>query len=202
MFAIKTVLSLVILAATLLVAVAPATAMPAECTSSRDIGSFNSGVTIGRFIVRSAWNRVGQDPDHFEEAAAAVRDAVSVAIAGLPPGASTFVRCRAAGISQGVCDQLGIIQGDVVGQCVLDGEMWGVLSAQIYCDLAIAFEGQDVFDLVPTAPTTLCGESFEFACGVEFDVSAAADAVCAEYTDDPFLLEYNSWKDGLCAYEL
>jgi hypothetical protein len=202
MFAIKTVLSLVILAATLLVAAAPATAMPAECATARDIGSFNSGVTLGRLITRQAWNRVGQDPDRFEEAAAAVRAAVSGAIAGLPSEATSFVRCRAAGISQGVCDQLGIIQGGIVGQCVLDGEMWGVLSAQIYCDLAIAFEGQDVFDLIPTAPTTLCGESFEGACRGEFDEAAEADAVCLEYTEDPFLLEYASWKAGLCAYEL
>jgi hypothetical protein len=202
MFSKKTVLSLVIMTATLLVGVVPAFATPPDCSSGRNLRGYNAGVTIGRSIVRQAWNSIGQDPDRFDELVDTVHDAVWVAIGGLPSDASDYTKCRAKGLGQGVCDQLDDIQVVVVGQCVLDGEVWGDLSAVLYCGLSLALGPQEALGLIPVSPTNLCGDSFEDSCQSEFASVAAAEPTCEAFIEAPNDDVYADWQVGMCAYEL
>jgi hypothetical protein len=208
----KLLLSLTIMAGVLFVAVSPALATPLDCSTGRNLTQYNGGRTLGMSIARQAWQSVGRNPDRFEEAADAVRSAVTGAIANLPNTASELVKCRAKGMSQGVCDGLSDIQDEVSSVCFLDGQMWGELSGDIYCALATEFGGADLFELLPVAPTNLCGTNFVEGCTGEFDAYAYALATCAPYTDydadltdtvvPPFAAEYASWQGGMCSYEI
>jgi hypothetical protein len=202
MFSKKTVLSLVFMAATLIVGVVPAFADDPNCTDSRNRRGYNAGVTIGTQIVTQAWNSIGQDPDRFDELVDVVHGAVWTAISRVTD-ASPYTQCRIKGLAQAVCDTLDGIQETVVGQCVLDGQAWGELSAVLYCSLSVAFGQQVGLGLVPVAPTNLCGASFEDACQDEFaSVAAEPELACGEFIAEPNDDVFADWQVGMCAYEL
>jgi hypothetical protein len=190
----KLLLSLSLMAGVMLVAVSPALATPLDCSTGSNARHYNTGKLIGASIARQAWESVGQEPDRFEEAADAVREAISNAILGLPNTASATVKCRAKGMSQGVCDQLGDIQDEVAGICLLDGQLWGTLSGDLYCALAIEFGAVDAFELAPIPPTNLCGENFVEGCEDNFASYA--------FTIAPNEGEFASWQGGMCSYEI
>lgn len=202
MFSKKIVLTITLMAAALVAHAAPAFASGPDCSSGRNKRGYDAGVLVGKSIVRQAWLGIGQDPDQFDSFMDIVRGATRSAIAGLPNDASDYVKCRAKGLSQGVCDQLGSIQDDVVDACVLDGEVWGELSGDLYCALSIEFGGQDVLGLMPVAPESLCGESFEEACQDEFASFAEASPTCEPYTEAPFVSVFADWQVGMCMYEI
>jgi hypothetical protein len=201
MFSKKIVLIVTMMAAALIAHVAPAAASGPNCSTGRNKLGYNAGVLAGGSIVRQAWGRADHDPDHFEDFMHTVHGIVHTAIAGLPSDASDFVKCRAKGLGQGVCDELGNIQGGIATACLLDGQTWGELSAQLYCDLSIQFFGQDVLDLLPAPPTNVCGTNFELGCHLEFAEEAGEYAACASYTVAPYTAVFASWQEGLCIYE-
>jgi hypothetical protein len=198
----KLLLSLSLMAGVMFVAVSPALATPPNCSTGRNATQYSTGRTIGASIARQAWLSVGQEPDRFEEAADAVREAISNAILGLPNTASDAVKCRAKGMSQGVCDQLGDIQDEVAGICLLDGQLWGTLSGDLYCALAIEFGAVDAFELAPIPPTNLCGENFVEGCEDHFASYASSLAACVPFTIAPNEVEFASWQGGMCSYEI
>lgn len=193
----KLLLSLSLIAGVMFVAVSPALATP--CTG-RNATAYTIGKTLGVQIAKQAWASSSQNPDDFEEFSALVRDTVTDAIANLPNDASQYTKCRAKGLSQGVCDGLGWVQDQVAGVCLLDGETWGVLSGDLYCALATEFGAVEALGLLPIPPTTVCGENFVAGCSVEFQ--SFAEATCESFTESPFDDELADWKVGMCAYEL
>jgi hypothetical protein len=212
----KLLLSLTIMAGVLFVGASPALATRLNCQDSlAKRAQYNTGVTIGRATVRQAWQSSSQDPNDFEEFSDFIRETLSNAISNLhngPTEPSAAVRCRAKGLSQGFCDGLGIIQDQVSSVCLLDGDMWGALSGDIYCALATEFGGAGIFDLLPVAPTNLCGESFVDGCTGAFDAYAISLDTCVGFTNydanpndtivPPHAGEYVSWQGGMCSYEI
>jgi hypothetical protein len=212
----KLLLSLTIMAGVLFVGASPAlaTTPPLLCKGAgapaANVRQYNTGVTLGRSIVVQAWRSTDQEPDSFEEFYATVRPIILGKIAELPDNASDAIKCRAKGLSQGVCDGFGVVQDEVGAVCLLDGQTWGNLSGDLYCALAIEFGGAELFDLLPVPPTNLCGTNFVSGCVGEFEDFAYELAACEPYTDEPvtsgpakqFVDEYLSWQGGLCSYEI
>jgi hypothetical protein len=206
----KLLLSLTIMAGVLFVGVSPALASRLNCSTGQNARGYAAGVTVGKSIVRTAWASSDQSPDGYEAFRQLIRRTVRNAIANLPDDASNYTKCRAKGLSQGVCDGLGIVQDGIAEACFLDGSTWGALSGDIYCALAIEFGGADLFDLLPVAPTNLCGTNFVNGCTEGFEDYAYALEACELYTDeaqddgsDPaFVNSYLSWQGGMCSYEI
>jgi hypothetical protein len=203
----KLLLSLTIMAGVLFVGASPALATnpPLVCTGvgapPANVSQYNMGKRLGALYASQAWRSAGQDPNRFEEVADLVRESVSNAILNLND-ASDRIKCRAKGMSQGVCDELSNIQDGVVGRCLLDGEVWGALSGDLYCALAIEFGGADIFDLLPVAPTNLCGTNFVNACEGQFDVYVDTFDACEDYNLANAEASYLSWQGGMCSYEI
>jgi len=197
----KIFLTLTIMAAALLAHTAPALATGPDCSSGRNKRGYDAGVLIGKSIVRQAWNGVDQDPNQFDTFMDIVRDAINTAISGLPNDASDYVKCRAKGLAQGACDQLGTIQAGVATTCLLDGQVWGDLSADLYCALSIEFGGQDVLGLMPSSPLNVCGANFEAGCHSHFATGVTSSLACQPYSVDPYGLVFADWQIGMCIYE-
>ena len=174
-----------------------------NCSTGAKKTQYNTGKKLAAMIVKQAWLSVEQEPQRFDEMADAVRGSVSTAITNLQSqNPSDLVLCRAKGLSQGVCDSLGEIQDEVAGICLLDGEMWGELSADLYCALSIAFEGLDVVGLLPAAPVGLCGQSFEEGCEDTFaDLTTGSDE-CFDYTTGAFSAVFAESQHNLCIAEI
>jgi hypothetical protein len=200
----KLLLSLTIMAGVLFVGASPALATNLNCQNSASKrAQYTTGVTLGKSIVVQAWHSTDEDPNSFEEFYATIRPIILGRIADLPSGASDLVKCRAKGLSQGVCDGFGIIQDEVGAVCLLDGQTWGNLSGDLYCALSIEFGGVEALGLVPVPPTNLCGTNFVAGCIEEFVSYAEADAnACDAFTEAPHENVYADWQSGMCAYEL
>ncbi len=178
--------------------VASATTGP-DCSTGRNNRGFLAGKLIGKSIVQQSWNSSSQNPDDFDAFETTVRHAVHTAIHNLATDASDYVQCRAKGMAQGVCDQLGVIQDGITDACVLDGEAWGGLSAELYCSLSEAFGGLDVSGLLPNPPDGLCGQSFEESCGDTF-ASEANTPACHQFTVAPFVAVFAESQTNMCIY--
>jgi len=202
MFSKKILLIVTIMAAAVLAHTAPAFATGPNCSVGRNKRGFDAGVLIGKSIVSQAWNGIGQDVDQFDAFMDTVHDLVHTAISGLPNDSSDYVKCRAKGLGQGVCNELGDIQDDVTSICLLDGQIWGDLSGELYCEFSIAFGGQDALGLLPVTPTNLCGDNFEDGCHDTFASYAAATPECVPYSVAPYAAVFADWQSGMCAYEL
>jgi hypothetical protein len=199
----KLLLVIAIIAGAFVAQTAPAFASGPNCTTVlRNKRGYEAGKLIGKSIVSQAWNGIGQDVDQFDTFMDTVHDLVHTAISGLPNDASDYVKCRAKGLGQGVCDQLGAIQDDVEDICLLDGVVWGDLSGELYCELSIEFGAQDALGLIPVAPTNTCGDAFEDGCHASFTTYATSSTECVPFTAAPNASVFADWQDGMCAYEL
>ena len=178
--------------------VASATTGP-DCSTGRNKRGFDAGKMIGKNVVQQAWNAASHDPDQFDFFKTTVRTTVHNAIHALATDASDYVQCRAKGLAQGVCDQLDVVQSSVASVCLLDGQAWGELSADLYCALSDAFGGLDVTGLLPNPPDGLCGATFEDACGDEF-ASYAAQPACHAFTVAPFVAVFVEAQANMCIY--
>jgi hypothetical protein len=200
----KFLLSLIVSAAALLMTASTAFATTPEpeldCSTGRNKRGYDAGVLVGGSIVRQAWNGIGQDVSRVDEFVTKVRAAVRTAIRNLPDDATDYVLCRAKGLAQGTCDELGEIQDEVGAVCFLDGQVWGDLSADLYCALSIEFEGQDVLGLLPVTPDSLCGENFVEGCQSQFEISSLAYAGCPLYVAAPWDDVFADWQVGVCIY--
>jgi hypothetical protein len=178
--------------------VASATTGP-DCSTGRNNRGFLAGKMIGKNIVQQAWNAASHDPDQFDFFKTTVRNTVHTAIHSLATDASDYVQCRAKGLAQGVCDQLDVIQTSVTSVCLLDGQAWGELSADLYCALSDAFGGLDITGLLPNPPDGLCGSTFEEACADEF-ASFASQPACQAFTVAPFVAVFVEAQTNMCIY--
>ena len=178
--------------------VASATTGP-DCSTGRNKRGFDAGKMIGKNVVQQAWNAASHDPDQFDFFKTTVRTTVHNAIHALATDASDYVQCRAKGLAQGVCDQLDVVQTSVSNVCLLDGQAWGELSADLYCALSDAFGGLDVTGLLPNPPDGLCGTSFEEACADEF-ADFASQPACHAFTVAPFLAVFAESQTNMCIY--
>jgi hypothetical protein len=174
-----------------------------NCSTGSKKAQYNTGKKLAAMIVNQAWATVGEDPLRFEELSETVRTAVGNAIQNLASqNPSEAVQCRAKGLAQGLCDALDDIQTEVEGVCLLDGEAWGELSAELYCSLSIAFGGLDVVGLLPAAPVGLCGQSFEESCEDTFADLTTADDECADFTVGSFLAVFTESQTNMCIFEV
>ena len=176
----------------------PSVASATDCTTGRNKRAYDAGVLTGKSIVNQAWNGVGQDPDAFDQFKVTVENAVNTGIATIAVSADDYVRCRAKGLAQGSVDQIGEIQGQVTSTCLLDGDMWGEFSADLYCALATAFDGLDVAGLLPNPPDGLCGTTFETSCHAAFSTFATTPVnQCVDYSVGPAFVET---QQNMCIY--
>ncbi len=183
---IERLASAALIALGLIVMSATATARPI-CVG-RNATSRDAGELIGRNIVDQAWLAVGEDPlliDQFKRVVRRiVRQTVRGALIGGDP--SDFVRCRTQGLIDGIRERINEIQDEIARVCLLDGEFWGALTGELYCALAIAFDGLGFLDLELPEPSDLtCGANFEAGCFDAFEGLATSDAACAPYTVAP-----------------
>jgi hypothetical protein len=174
-----------------------------NCSTGAKKTQYNTGKKLAEMIVKQAWLTVGEDPLRFDEMADAVRESVTTAIEKLQTqNPSDLVLCRAKGLSQGVCDALGAVQDGVEGVCLLDGEIWGELSADLYCSLSIAFGGLDVVGLLPAAPVdTLCGQSFVEGCQDSFADFSTGTPECVDFTVGGFVAVWTETQTNMCVFE-
>jgi hypothetical protein len=180
--------------------VASATTGP-DCSTGRNNRGFLAGKLVGKSIVQQAWNASSQNPDDFDTFATVVRNTVHTAIHNLATDASDYVQCRAKGMAQAVCDQLGVIQDGIGDACLLDGQDWGDLSAELYCSLSEAFGGLDVTGLLPHVTVhNVCGQNFEEGCQDEF-ASAANTTTCHQFIVAPFVAVFQESQTNMCIYE-
>jgi hypothetical protein len=199
----KIVLSLITVAGMLLAA-SPAFATEVDCSTGRNLTSYNVGKAVGANAVNSAWNSTSRSPDRYEAFRRVIRQTFRTAIGNIPADASEFVLCRAKGAAAGARHQLGVIQGQVATVCLVDGQLWGAISGDLYCALAFAFGSVAPFDLEPIAPSTVCGTNFVAGCEGAFEDYAYL--TCDDFTDAPLVgeacypTEFRSWVDGMCTY--
>jgi hypothetical protein len=187
----------------LVASVGSAHASGPDCSTGAKKAQYNTGKKLAGSIVAQAWASSDQDPLGFEDFAATVRGVVTTAIEKLQSqNPSDLVLCRAKGLAQGLCDALGDIQDEVEGICLLDGEMWGELSADLYCSLSIAFGGLDVVGLLPAAPLSICGQSFEEGCQDTFaDLTTGSDE-CFDFTAGSFIPVFEESQHNMCVFEI
>lgn len=193
--------ALVALSVTAVAASASATNRHHPVCEGRDARSLASGEIIGATIVDQAWASVGQNPDEIDTFRRSLKRIVrGVVRSTVRGGASSFVKCRAQGLVNGVKRRLQELQDEVRNLCIVDGEFWGELSAELYCELASAFDGLEFLDLTfPELQEATCGQAFEESCQETFAVTA--EYFCHAYTVHQYVAGYTENQRLACTYE-
>jgi cysteine-rich repeat protein len=84
-----------------------------DCSQELNQRGYEAGHAAGTSIVNEAWDRVGQDPDCYQQVASLVRASAASLVGDLPDDASLYVQCRTSGLEQGVEDQLDTIEASL-----------------------------------------------------------------------------------------
>jgi hypothetical protein len=176
--------------------------LPPACATGANASSYRAGVTTGTTLVRSAWRNVNNCDriDYFQEVVAN-----NIGRLTLAPGASTALACRHAGIYDGAFRQLEAQYGTCVDQCFLDGELFGRMTGEIYCELSIALGGLvEVGDFI-RGPVQICGLGFEIGCDssfIDFTINYRnPDGVCEPYTEGEYSGVWDETRNNQCAYD-
>lgn len=173
---------------------------PAECSTTRDKTAFKMGHDyMGKSMARSAWASVDKDPDQVEAFQAAILDAAGTINSYIRPGNSNYVNCRIKGMYAGLLNELYVIQTNAFIQCLFDGLFVGEMVGQLYCDMAIEFDGvgMDV-DFIRVDTDWICDDAFEFACDYKFKYDTKR--FCYDYTIGDEFEPWDQWRNNQCAY--
>ncbi len=186
------------------VAAAQSSEIPPACAGRREAMFYERGVDRGRLIVAQSWASINDcgEIDYFFDILAD-----NVSRLTLREGASLSLACMYSGTTDGVFDALGDLYGECSDLCFLDGTMAGELSAQIYCDLSIAFGGLIEPEDFVRGPVQTCGFNFEVGCDVAFveETMSYVDPLgnaCLPYTQDPHFDVWDATRNNMCLFEL
>lgn len=177
---------------------------PAECAGRFDARQFGTGFDIGARTVHAAVSRVN-DCDQIDQVTDFIIDTVDRLT---PPAGSTSTRiaCRFAGIVEGVLSELDNQNFACEGSCTAEGEEFGLLSAELYCDLSIFFGGLLSPDPLFRRPVNTCGFFYEVSCDSQFISTSQsfvdpAGEACLPFTEGEFEEVWVQSRANQCAYD-
>lgn len=172
-------------------------AAPPPCASGQNLVTYNSGVASGRALARTAWVGIGQDPDRVEELAGAI---IALLRRTRPKRVGAADGCRVGGVIEGAVSELLVIQDTVIRQCILDGETWGALAAELYCGIAVGVGGVNLEAYLARKPVGICGTNFQQSCDATLVDAARASAECLPYIQGPFANAFARYQNNQCTY--
>lgn len=177
---IASLLCVLALSTTQMVLASPGGSMPSACEESTQTQrAYKTGLLAGRSLVQRAWQSVNEcnQLDYFSNVVRANIEGYTV------QGATTYSICRYAGMVDGAYEELDVVWTACGGSCCWEGEVIGMLAADVYCRLSELLGGLLIPDDFVPRPVCLCA-GFSGCCGAAFnDVTRER---CEQYTLPPF----------------
>jgi hypothetical protein len=170
-----------------------ASAPPVCLQSARARLAYNAGVQLGGSLVQRAWQSVS-DCGRLDRFAEMAREDINSYVV---QGATNWAICRYTGVVDGAYDGLDAVWMNCSADCCAEGEVFGRLGADVYCQLSVLLDGLAQPDQFVPRPASTCS-AFSDCCASSF--RATSQDHCAMYTgysDNPFVPFREIWEESL-----
>lgn len=173
---------------------------------------YQAGLRYGKTFVRRIWDRLPgeeKDPDRIQEVLGDITSRVTgrIVAATDPDDLTDRSLCRLRGAFLGTSEEIASILQEVIDVCADEGYSWGVVTAQMYCDLAIDYPPEVVEFCTPPAYLCkpICEGTWGAACYDGFADEAEAylnedGASCLPYTQGDYRGAFRKEQKFACDY--